>query len=142
MDTPADCSCDLPHCRKNSGKIPLESILAECDVHFNSGNPAAVGETLRRALTLAQESGDAQSELTLLNELMGHYRMAGDAERGSAAVKSGFALMRKLGISGSVSAGTILVNGATALHSFGMLDAAVEAFDEAYRCKEYPLRHR
>ena len=70
MDTPADCSCDLPHCRKNSGKIPLESILAECDVHFNSGNPAAVGETLRRALTLAQESGDAQSELTLLNELM------------------------------------------------------------------------
>ncbi len=134
MDAHADCSCNLPHCCKTGGKIPLESILAECDAHFNSGNPAAVGETLRRALTLAQENGDAQSELTLLNELMGHYRMAGDADRGSAAVKSGFALMRKLGLAGSVSAGTILINGATALHSFGMPDAAAEAFDEAYRC--------
>ena len=118
----------------STGKIPLRSVLNECDRLFNSGNSAAVGELLRHWRARARENGDRASELSLLNELMGHYRMANDAARGIAAVKDGFALIRQLGISDTVNAGTILINGATALHSFGSVDAAMEAFSEAYRC--------
>lgn len=130
----ADHRCTCNSCHHDAEHIPLPEILAECDAFFNSGNSSAVGETLRRWRSRARECGDTAGELTLLSELMGHYRMAGDALRGMAAVKDGFALIRQLGISGTVSAGTIFINGATALHSFGQTGAALEAFAEAEKC--------
>ncbi len=123
-----------------AGKIPLKTILAECDRHFSTGNSAAIGNILRHWRARARENGDGASELSLLNELMGHYRMSNDAARGIEAVKDGFALIRKLGISGTANAGTILTNGATALHSFGSVDAAMEAFAEAHRCYQASLK--
>lgn len=70
----------------------------------------------------------------MLSELMGHYRMAGDKERGIPAIRDGFSLLDKLGIAGTASAGTILLNGATALQAFGETDEALQHYAEAFRC--------
>ena len=60
--------------------------------------------------------------------------MIGDRERGLAAVRDGFALMAALGVAGTVSAGTIYINGATALQAFGEVDEALKYYAEAFRC--------
>lgn len=129
------CSCGHPHGNDHcSGHIPMDEIIARSDDLFNQNNSKELGEHLRFWRAKAQELGDQAGELSMLSELMGHYRMAGERERGLAAVREGFALMKEMGVSGSVSAGTILINGATALQAFGFIDEALEHYAEAFRC--------
>ena len=132
------CGCghehdDLPH-RNQQRRIPMQEIIQECDRLFNEERTFELGEHLRKWRAEAQAIGDREGELGILSELMGHYRMQGDRERGLAAVRDGFTLLGKLGIAGSVSAGTILINGATALQAFGEIDESLKYYKEAFRC--------
>lgn len=120
--------------RKNAEKIPVADVIAECDRLFNSEAVPAVGEHLRKWLDKAAELGDAEAELTISSELMGHYRMTGDSERGIEIIKRGYLLIAELGIEGTVSAGTILINGATALQAFGFPEESLKSYTEACRC--------
>ena len=122
-----------PH-RNGAGRIPMQEIIQECDRLFNAEKSAELGEHLRKWREEARRIGDREGELGILSELMGHYRMQGDRERGLMAVRDGFALLGQLGIGGSVSAGTILLNGATALQAFGDVDGALNYYKEAFRC--------
>ena len=115
-------------------RIPMQEVIAECDRLFNEEKMVELGEHLRKWREEARRIGDREAELGLLSELMGHYRMLGDRERGLAAVRDGFTLLGKLGIGGSVSAGTILINGATALQAFGEIDESLKYYKEAFRC--------
>ena len=122
-----------PH-RHHPQRIPMQEIIQECDRLFNAENMVELGEHLRKWREEARRIGDREGELGILSELMGHYRMCGDRERGLEAVRDGFALLGKLGIAGSVSAGTILLNGATALQAFGEIDESLGYYKEAFRC--------
>lgn len=120
-------------------KIPLPEIIAESDRLFNLNNAAAVGEHLRKWRSQAQQIGDKSGELSLLSELMGHYRMAGNRTAALAAVRDGLALISELDISGTVSCGTILINAATALQAFGEFTQAMRYYTEAFRCYQTNL---
>lgn len=130
-----------PDIRSGSGQVPLDRIIDECDRLFNTGDLPAVGVHLRKWLDKAAEIGDTASELTILSELMGHYRMMNDPERGLEAIKRGYPLISRLGIEGSVSAGTILINGATALQAFGFAEESLKSYIEACRCYSENLDH-
>ena len=123
----------MPH-RNPQRRIPMQEVIAECDRLFNSENMVGLGEHLRKWREEARRIGDREAELGILSELMGHYRMLGDRERGMMAVRDGFTLLGKLGIAGSVTAGTILINGATALQAFGEIDESLNYYKEAFRC--------
>jgi tetratricopeptide (TPR) repeat protein len=120
--------------RGNCKRIDLAAVIGECDRLFNSNDPQALGEHLRYWRKQAAQAGDLESELSILNELMGHYRMQGDRERGLSAVDDGIKLIKILNIAGTVSCGTILINAATALLSFGENDRAQRYYSEAARC--------
>ena len=79
-------------------KIPLEAIIARSDELFNAEQSSAVGEHLRFWLKEAREMGDKSGELSLLNELMGHYRMAHDELRGLESVRQAVSLAEALGV--------------------------------------------
>lgn len=127
------CSCGNPS-HHHHERIPIPEIIAECDRLFNRENMEELGRHLRTWREKAQKMGDREGELTILSEMMGHYRMTGDREHGISAVRDGFALMRELGMTGTVSTGTILLNGATALKSFGETEEALNCYREAFRC--------
>ena len=120
--------------RGSCTRIDLAAVIAGCDRLFNSNDPQALGEHLRYWRKQAAAVNDFESELSILNELMGHYRMQCDRERGLAAVDDGIKLINFLNISGTVSCGTILINAATALLSFGENDRALRYYSEAARC--------
>lgn len=127
----SDCCCPSGKCR---GHIPVAEIISGCDRLFNMNKSRELGEYLRYWRRRAAELGDEKGELSVLNELMGHYRMMRDENRAVAAVRDGFDLIGRLGISGSVSAGTIFINGATALQSFGMSKEALTYYRMAEQC--------
>lgn len=120
------------------GTIPLETVIAKCDELFNAEKKTELGEHLRFWRNEARKKKDKRGELALLNEMMGHYRMGGDRERGLAAVEDGLDLIRELGVSETLSAGTILLNAATALQSFGDTGCALELYR---RCAEIYEKH-
>lgn len=111
-------------------KIPLEAIIARSDELFNAEQSSAVGEHLRFWLKEAREMGDKSGELSLLNELIGHYRMAHDELRGLESVRQAVSLAEALGVSRTLSAGTIFLNAATALHSFGKVAEALKLYEK------------
>lgn len=120
---------------QNAGeRIDLGRYLACYDGHMARGEKAEAGDVLRAALAAAREKGDRHSELSLWSELMGYCRQAGLREDGMAAVEAGLALLRELGQEGTLTAGTILINAATALSSFGESQRALGNFQEAFRC--------
>ncbi|MBE6364909.1 MAG: tetratricopeptide repeat protein [Lentisphaerae bacterium] len=114
-------------------KIPLHEVIALSDHLFNAGKRAGIGTHLRHWLNEAQMAGDRESELSILNELMGHYRMSNDPARGLEAVAAGVKLLDELHQAETVSGGTILLNAATALQAFGRYDEAEELYLRAYR---------
>ena len=115
-------------------RIPLGDILKECDRLFNSNAKAELGAFLRAWRVRAQNIGDISGELSILNELVGYYRMANDKEHAIPAVNDALRLIQENGIEGSLSAGTILLNIATALCAFGETEQALKHYNTAYQC--------
>jgi len=132
------CPFDLSAWRRNPQKagyrIDLAAYLAEYDALMARGEKKSAGEILREALQSARNHGDRHSELSILSELMGYCRQAGHREEGMESIESGLSLLRELGLEGSLTAGTILINAATALSSFGEHRRALGNFQEAFRC--------
>lgn len=101
------------------GQLDIKKIIARCDEFFNAGNPAAAGEFLREMLALARQEADRSAQLTLLNELIGHYRMSCDPQRGMAAIADAETMLALPEFDRAAGTGVIRMNIATALHSFG-----------------------
>ena len=115
-----------------SGKIPIPGIISECDRLFNAGKGAESGAYLEHWQREAAQCGDLSGELSVVNELVGFYRMNKLPEKGKQAVARALELIEKLDIADTVSGGTILLNCASALHSFAELDNAMELFNRSY----------
>lgn len=112
-------------------RIPLADIIKECDKLFNSKRNAELGAFLRAWRVQAQEIQDRAGELSVLSELIGHYRMNQDELHGIQAVNDAIALIDDIGMGSDLSAGTILLNAATALSSFGKYDEALALYKRA-----------
>lgn len=123
--------CSNTTCR---GHIPVEKIIRECDRFFNEEKTAELGDHLRFWCRRAGELGDKKGQLSMLNELIGHYRMGRDDVRGPAAVEEALALIKELNIETALSAGTIFLNAATALQSFGESSRAAGLYRRAELC--------
>ena len=81
----------------------------------------------------AQARGDKACELSLCNELVGFYRQRQKEAGFIPNWQRCRELLEELNVRG-VSRGTILINGATALVSFGKAEAALPFYQEAFGC--------
>ena len=131
---PFDVSAWRKSPKKATEQIDLAAYLARYDALMARGEKEEAGNVLRCALAEARARDDLHSELSLRSELMGYCRQAGRRDEGMEAIESGLALLRELGLEGSLTAGTILINAATALSAFGEQHRALGNFQEAFRC--------
>ncbi len=120
--------------RTSHTKVDVPAFMRRYDELMAIGQAAEAGEVLRDGLAQSREAGDRQAELSFLSELMGYYRQAGQPAPGVEAAREGLELMRRLGLEGTVTAGTILINAATALAAFGQPEKALRHYEEAFRC--------
>ena len=81
----------------------------------------------------AARKGDKALELSLCSELLGFYRMRGIREGFDAVFARTLELLEALDVA-LPSRGTILINAATGLVSFGEAEKALPYYQEAYGC--------
>lgn len=111
--------------------VPLQRIREKVNDYMNRGDYAAVGRHLLYWLEEARLGGDLRGQLSLRNELVGHYRKTGERDKALESGEEALRLLERLDLGGTVTEGTTCVNVATALSAFGENARALALFERA-----------
>ena len=111
--------------------IPQRRIIEKLDDYMSRRDYPAAERHLLYWLEEAKLGGDRRGELMVRNELVGHYRKAGDRDKALSHGEAALALLRELDFGGTVSAGTTYTNVATACNAFGENNRALTLFEKA-----------
>ena len=111
--------------------IPQQRVIEKMDEYMSRRDYAGAERHLLYWLEESKYCGDRRGELTVRNELVGHYRKVADKEKAVLHSKEALRLINELGYEGSISAGTTYTNIATAYNSFGDNENAIVFFEKA-----------
>lgn len=113
------------------GSIPMNRVMERFD-RLNAVNDAAGARRLLLYwLEEAKLAGDERAQLSLCNELMGLFRLAGNKDEAIRYAESALALIDRTGIDGTVAAGTVCVNCGTVYTAFGQPKDAMVYYERA-----------
>ena len=116
-----------PHLRP----IPQQRVIEKMDWYMSRRDYAGAERHLLYWLEEARQGNDLRGELMLRNELVGHYRKMGQRDRAVENGEAAMALLERLDLGDTISAGTTCVNFATALNAFGENERALVLFERA-----------
>ena len=128
---PACPLCGVPGMEPEIKPVPQQRIIEKMDEYMSRRDYAGAERHLLYWLEEARLGGDKRGELTILNELTGHYRKTGERERSLSFAEQSVELVRQMDFGDSISAGTTYVNAATANQAFGEYERALELFRTA-----------
>ena len=111
--------------------VPQQRIVQKLDEYMSRRDYAGAERHLLYWLEEARLGHDLRGELVIRNELVGHYRKAGDRDKAFAHGDAALSLLEKLDFDGTISAGTTYVNVATACSAFGENERALTLFRKA-----------
>lgn len=106
----------------------IELILQQLDTLFAEHKVYQVEDFLKNKIYEAAEEGDRNSVITLMNELIGHFRETGEFDKAIEYCEQVIVLMKKMGLEGSVAYATTLLNVANAYRAAGLLRESMAAF--------------
>lgn len=129
---PACLLCGEPFGAEPAFKpVPQRRILDKLDEYMGRRDYAGAERHLLYWLEEARLGRDGRGELVVRNELIGHYRKTGARDKALAQIPQALALLDALDFGDTMSAGTTLVNAATACSSFGENERALALFERA-----------
>ena len=111
--------------------IPQQRIAEKLDEYMSRRDYPGVERHLLYWMQEAKLGRDLRGELFLCNELIGHYRKTGARDNALQYIDRALALLDTLDMAGTVTAGTTLVNAATACNAFGDNERALTLFQQA-----------
>lgn len=119
-------------CSKESYKsIPLTRVFDKLNSLFSKNDLDGVGRTLDFWENEARSLNDLRGLLEILNEKIGYYRRTAEKDKALSSVKEAFDLIEKKGIGDPISSGTVYLNGATTMKSFGLAEDAMPYYEKA-----------
>ena len=131
MEPACPLCMDPPDAARTVDPIPQQRVVQKLDDYMSRRDYDGAERHLLYWLSEAERGNDLRGELLVRNELVGHYRKAGDRDKAFAHAERALALVDELELAGSVSAGTTYVNAATANSAFGEHERALELFEKA-----------
>lgn len=108
----------------------IEQVLEQLDGLFAQHKVAQVEGFLLGKIDEASAEGDTSALITLLNEIIGHYRETGEFDKSIAACRQVLVLMDELGLNGTVAYATTLLNVANACRVAGLLRESMTYYQE------------
>lgn len=111
----------------------IEQVLRELDSLFARHDMERVEAFLIEKINEASAMEDYGAMITLLNEIIGHYRETGEFEKSISCCKQVLILMDQLGMQGSVEYATTLLNVANACRAAGLLRESMTYYEEVRR---------
>ena len=106
----------------------IELVLSQLDSLFANHQIDQVEGFLMSKMEEAAEEGDRSAVITLMNELIGHYREMGEFDKAVDYCHQVLLLMEKMGLKGTVSYATTLLNVANAYRAAGLLRESMAAY--------------
>lgn len=113
-------------CRQQS--VPQLRIRDKLDEYMCRRDHAGAKRHLLYWLEEARQVGDLRGQLMVWGELIGFYRKTGDRDGALSACGEALRLLEALGFTDNLSAGTTLINAATAYCAFAMEEEAYPLF--------------
>ena len=111
--------------------VPQQRIIEKLDEYMSRRDYKSAKKHLLYWLEEARLGGDLRGQLTVCGELVGHFRKTGEKNEAMKYVGETETLLEKLGFEKNISAGTALVNAATACSAFGENERALALFERA-----------
>lgn len=109
----------------------IELVLSQLDSLFTNHRIGDVESFLTEKIDEAAGEGDRSAVITLMNEIIGHFRETGEFEKAVEYCRQVLLLMQKMGLEGTVSYATTLINVANAYRAAGLLRESMAAYQEA-----------
>ena len=128
---PACVLCGKPGEPETGTPVPMGRVMDRLREYEAQSDYAAMERHLLYWLAEAEANGDRRAQLTLHNELMGHYRKEGKGEQAIHHAEAAVHLIDLLDLRETVTAGTTWINAGTVLEAFGNPEAALPYFDRA-----------
>lgn len=111
--------------------VPVDRIMKKLDLYLSRKDLKRAEKLLRYWLAEAEACRDRRGMLTVLNEQIGLYRKTGREAECLQAISAALALSDELGMEGTVSFGTTLINAATGYKAFGKVQEALMLYERA-----------
>lgn len=109
----------------------ITEFMKKLDELYQKKQFSDIESYLRNGINDALGRHDEGTALILLNELMGYYRSVSRHADCAKAAEQALALIRSMGLEGTVNHGTTLLNAATGLRAAGENDQAEETYRKA-----------
>ncbi|MBQ2936642.1 MAG: tetratricopeptide repeat protein [Lachnospiraceae bacterium] len=106
----------------------IELVLQQLDSLFAEHKVYQVEDFLKGKIEEAAGEGDRNAVITLMNEIIGHFRETGEFDKSIEYCEQVLLLMKKMGMEGSVAYATTLLNVANAYRAAGLLRESMAAF--------------
>lgn len=119
----------------------IEKVLEQLDGLFASHQVEQVEPFLLQKIDEAAAQGEIGPMITLLNEIIGHYREMGEFEKSISCCKQVLLLVDQAGLKGSVVYATTLLNVANACRAAGLLQESGVYYQEVKAVYEKELEH-
>lgn len=110
--------------------MDINKTLNELDRLFSEKRLDQVEEFLIGKLNVAEKEGDRGAVLSLLNELIGFYREMTQYDKALFRGNEALAIIEDLGLKGTISHGTTLLNLANALRATGKYDESIKTYNQ------------
>lgn len=110
----------------------INSFIEQLDQLYEAKKLTEVEPFFQKSLMQAVEEKDKAAQFTILNEMMGFFRDTSQYDKSIQACDQCIQLMKDMGIVGTVDYATSLQNIANAYRAAGMLDKAIELYNESY----------
>ncbi|MDO4816419.1 MAG: tetratricopeptide repeat protein [Bacillota bacterium] len=111
--------------------ISVARVLERLDQYLARKDYAAAERHLNYWMAEAELISDKRSMVTIANEQIGFYRKQGMKEQAFSASEKALALAEEVGLGGSITMGTTLINAATACKAFGEAEKALPLYEKA-----------
>jgi len=119
--------------------IDVPRVIAKLDEHLAHNDYAAAERHLKYWEAEAKQGNDLRGEFSLSEELMGLYRKLGRKEDATLYAEKAVRLIDRIGLEGTVSAATALLNAATVYKAFGAAEKGIPLFEKARATYEEKL---
>ncbi len=113
--------------------LNIPALVKKLDSMYAAGHEAEATALLEQARTDACSAGDWRSELSVLSELLGHYRRTLEKDKALNTVRDALDIIRRHHLGQTVSGATVMLNAATTLKAFGLAADSVPIFTHVAR---------
>ncbi len=106
----------------------VNQVLEELEELFANHKIQEVEPFLIQKMEQAAKEGDKGAVITLMNEIIGHFRETGEFDKAVEYCKQVLLLMQKMGLENTVAYATTLLNVANAYRAAGLLRESMSAY--------------